>query len=169
MSSFRKPPRCHKQSGVMLLEALIGLLIFSIGILAMIGMQAISIKNSASATYRSEASYLANQIISQMWASVLRNADGTINEADFATYALNSADATCTVGANATGGVNANVVNWLGSDVSRLPQPHTGALRQIITTTAGTHDVTVTLCWGEWNDVTKTVVKHNFVATAQIN
>src|SRR5262249_20203359 len=60
--------RAHKnQAGVMLIEALIGILIFSIGILAMLGMQGAAIKNTTDARYRSEAAYLANQIIGQMW------------------------------------------------------------------------------------------------------
>jgi type IV pilus assembly protein PilV len=56
----------HRQGGVMLIEALIGILIFSIGILALIGMQATAVKNTTDARYRSEAAYLANSIISQM-------------------------------------------------------------------------------------------------------
>jgi type IV pilus assembly protein PilV len=55
------------QAGVMLIEALIGILIFSIGILALIGMQAAAMRNTTDAKYRSEAGFLANQIISQMW------------------------------------------------------------------------------------------------------
>ena len=55
------------QGGVILIEALIGILIFSIGILALIGMQAAAMKNTTDARYRSEAAYLANQIIGQMW------------------------------------------------------------------------------------------------------
>ena len=55
------------QGGVILIEALIGILIFSIGILALIGMQAAAMKNTTDARYRSEAAFLANQIIGQMW------------------------------------------------------------------------------------------------------
>ena len=55
------------QSGVMLIEALIGMLIFSIGILAMIGMQATAMRNTTDARYRSEAAFLATQIVGQMW------------------------------------------------------------------------------------------------------
>jgi type IV pilus assembly protein PilV len=55
------------QSGVMLIEALIGILIFSIGILALIGMQATAMRNTTDARYRSEASFLATQIVGQMW------------------------------------------------------------------------------------------------------
>jgi type IV pilus assembly protein PilV len=57
----------HNQAGVMLIEALIGILIFSIGILALLGMQGAAIKNTTDARYRSEASYLATQIVGQMW------------------------------------------------------------------------------------------------------
>jgi type IV pilus assembly protein PilV len=51
----------------MLLEALIAILIFSVGILAMIGMQATAIKEVADAKYRSDAAFLANQLIGQLW------------------------------------------------------------------------------------------------------
>lgn len=58
----------------MVLEALISILIFSIGILAIIGLQAASIKNTAAAKYRTDASLLANQVIGQMWVSDKTNA-----------------------------------------------------------------------------------------------
>jgi type IV pilus assembly protein PilV len=53
----------------MLLESFIAILIFSMGILAIVGMQASAIKNSADSKYRSEASLLANELIGQMWVS----------------------------------------------------------------------------------------------------
>jgi len=58
----------QRQGGVMLLEALIGILIFSIGILALLGMQAVAMRTSIDAKYRSEASFLANEIVGVMWA-----------------------------------------------------------------------------------------------------
>lgn len=61
----KKPP--HKQDGVMLLEALIGLLVFSIGILALLAMQAIAMRATMDAKYRGEASFLANEIVGVMW------------------------------------------------------------------------------------------------------
>jgi type IV pilus assembly protein PilV len=54
------------QAGVVLIEALLGILIFSIGILALIGMQSVAVKNTIDARYRSEAAYLANSILSQI-------------------------------------------------------------------------------------------------------
>jgi type IV pilus assembly protein PilV len=79
MTTMRQP---KPQSGVMLIEALIAILIFSIGILALVGMQGTAIKNTADARFRSEAAFLANQILSQMWLdrtnlSRYGDADGT--------------------------------------------------------------------------------------------
>jgi type IV pilus assembly protein PilV len=66
---MRRPlPRKSTQQGVVLLEVMIAILIFSIGVLAIVGLQATMIKNTADAKYRSDASYIAQQRIGQMWA-----------------------------------------------------------------------------------------------------
>lgn len=57
------------QAGVMLLEALIAVLIFSLGILSLVALQATSIQLTSDAKYRTDASLLANKLIGQMWAS----------------------------------------------------------------------------------------------------
>ena len=59
------------QAGVMLLEALIAILIFSLGILALVALQATSIKLTGDAKYRTDATLLANRLIGQMWVSAL--------------------------------------------------------------------------------------------------
>lgn len=56
----------RRQRGVMLIEALVGIIIFSIGVLAVTGLQAVSIKTSIEAKNRTDAAMLANSIISQM-------------------------------------------------------------------------------------------------------
>ena len=53
----------------MLLEALIAILIFSLGILALVALQATSIKLTGDAKYRTDATLLANRLIGQMWAA----------------------------------------------------------------------------------------------------
>jgi type IV pilus assembly protein PilV len=55
-----------RQDGVVLIEALLGILIFSIGILALIGMQSVAVKNTVDARYRTEAAYLAKDILNQI-------------------------------------------------------------------------------------------------------
>jgi type IV pilus assembly protein PilV len=57
----------RKQAGAFLLEALIGLLIFSFGILGIVALQAQSMRFTNDAELRAEATYLANSLISQMW------------------------------------------------------------------------------------------------------
>ena len=57
----------RSQQGVMLIEALVAILLFTLGIIAVMGLQANSIIQVSQAKYRTDASYLANQIIGQMW------------------------------------------------------------------------------------------------------
>lgn len=60
-------PTRHSQSGAYLLEALIGILIFSLGVLGIVGLQAASLRTSSDAGLRAEAVFAANQLIGQMW------------------------------------------------------------------------------------------------------
>ena len=56
----------NRQSGVMLLEALIAILIFSLGILGIVGMQASAVKANRDAKFRTDAGLLANELVGQM-------------------------------------------------------------------------------------------------------
>ena len=75
MTSFspRPTPSLRSQRGIMLLEGLIAILIFSLGVLAMIGMQAVSVSQTSQAKYRVDASLLANKLIAQMWSDLPAN------------------------------------------------------------------------------------------------
>lgn len=55
------------QSGIALLEALIAILIFSLGILTIVGIQATSIRLAGDAQLRTKASLLAERLVGQMW------------------------------------------------------------------------------------------------------
>jgi len=57
----------QEQAGVVLLEVLIAILIFSVGILAVVGMQVAAINNVNDSKYRSEAAFLTNRLLSLMW------------------------------------------------------------------------------------------------------
>lgn len=72
------------QKGVVLLEALIAILIFSIGILAIVGLQAAMIKNTSDNKSRSDASFIAQELIGRMWADPnnIANYYGVTNVAD---------------------------------------------------------------------------------------
>lgn len=68
------------QSGVMLLEALIAILIFSLGILGVVGLQASALSVSRDAHYRADAALLANELVGSMFAS---DRTGTVLQANF--------------------------------------------------------------------------------------
>lgn len=61
-------PANKPESGFLLIEALIAILIFSLGILGLVALQAVVIKETTDAQYRVEASMFTNQLIAQMWA-----------------------------------------------------------------------------------------------------
>jgi type IV pilus assembly protein PilV len=114
--------------GVMLLEALIGILIFSIGILGLVGLLSASIRNTTEARYRGEAAYLANQIIGRMWT----------DRANLAAYALTS-------GTTCNSSSTAALQIWLCQVEAGLPGITAAANRPTIT--VATDTVTVTLRW----------------------
>jgi len=137
--------RPSTQRGVMLLEALIGILIFSVGILALIGMQAMAMRATIDAKYRSEASFLANEILGKMWV-----ADKT-NLAAFATSP--GTPAACPA---------APVCPWIDRVELLLPNA-TGANAPEIAVSA--NEVTVTVRWQPPGDAQPS----NHVAVTQIN
>jgi type IV pilus assembly protein PilV len=53
--------------GVMLIEALIAILLFSVGILAVVGLQGAMTKAQSAAKFRGDAAYLASEAIGTMW------------------------------------------------------------------------------------------------------
>jgi type IV pilus assembly protein PilV len=62
-------PSLPRQSGFMLIEVLVAILIFAFGVLSVVGLQASAIKQSSGAKYRTDASMLANDLIGRMWVT----------------------------------------------------------------------------------------------------
>lgn len=56
------------EQGMALIEGLIAILIFSIGILSIVGLQAANLRQANDAKYRVDASFLANQALGMIWA-----------------------------------------------------------------------------------------------------
>ncbi|CAG0934710.1 hypothetical protein RHDC3_03020 [Rhodocyclaceae bacterium] len=121
----------------MLLEVLVSILIFAIGVLSIVGLQVNSIKQSTAAKYRTDASLLVNEYVSRMWVT---NRTFAALNADFS-----------------TGGAEYN--NWLPSVQALLPgaaaNPPTVAIASIPSGVAGglpSSHVTVTLRWKAPNE-----------------
>jgi type IV pilus assembly protein PilV len=135
------------QAGAALLEALIAILIFSIGILAAVGMQAAAIKNVTDSKYRTQASFLANRLIAQMWTDAIN-----VNA-----YAYPG-----------SGPVPAKIQTWV-SDVNNMP--NATALPPIVSVanaTAQGGTVTVQVRWQLAEEKTKNLPPHNYTAVAAI-
>jgi type IV pilus assembly protein PilV len=141
-----------RQQGVMLLEALIGILIFSVGILALIGMQATAMRATIDAKYRSEASYLVNEVIGRMWVD-------RANLADYATSPGTPAACPGTAPCDWIARVNALLPNATGANAPEI----------VVTTTGGgatlVNEVTVTVRWQAPGDSEAS----NHTSTTQIN
>jgi type IV pilus assembly protein PilV len=124
----------------MLIEALVAILLFSVGVVAVMGMQTVSIEQVSQAKYRTDASYLANQIIGMMWL------DSSVNNTNLPSWT--------TVGYSKR-------VPWDAVVASTLPNG-TGT----IATVAGSSSMmTITINWRMPNETTT----RKFVTIANIN
>jgi type IV pilus assembly protein PilV len=65
------PPRRRSDRGIVrgfvLIEALIALLIFSLAVLGLVGLQASMTRATSGAKYRADAAYLASDLVGLMW------------------------------------------------------------------------------------------------------
>lgn len=66
-NTLSSKPTSASQSGAMLVEVMVSVLIFAFGILGIVGLQAASVAQVSDAKYRSDAALLANQLIGTMW------------------------------------------------------------------------------------------------------
>ena len=138
-----------EQRGAMLLEALIAILIFSMGILALMGMQVTAINTVSESKYRSDAGFLANRIIGQIWA----------DRANIGTYACNP----CTT----TGTGNIDTRAWateIQSGALQLPGV-TDAANQPTITLGANNQVMLQMFW-QTPDVT---AQRNHLVIAYVN
>lgn len=99
-----KITRCNKESGSVLIESLIAVLIFSMGILAVVGLQAVSMKNTTQAKIRTDASFVAAMRIGEMWLhqsdlSIFAETDTSLPELPSGkrTTVINGTQATVTI------------------------------------------------------------------------
>lgn len=159
MNKIIHTPQCGRparsqsaQTGVMLLEAMVAILIFSLGVLSVIQLQAVSIKQATGAEYRSMAALLANDLISRMWAS---DKTAATLQTNFGTSGANYTQWLNTVRSSGLPNVS--------SDKSTLP---TVTFTTIPATASGpaSSRAEVTVFWQEPGDTTT----HSYIAVAQL-
>lgn len=112
------------QRGGTLLEVLVSLVIFSIGVLGIVGLQATAARNSGESKYRADAALLTDQLIAQMWTSNVA-VSGVLSS--FST----------------SGTISSKVSAWRTKVAAALPAG-TGAVN-VLDATAGL--VSITVCW----------------------
>ncbi len=153
----------RSQQGSFMIEAMIGIMIFFMGVLAMIGLQASSIAIQSDAQYRNEAGNLVDQILGEINLGA-RDPNGAVVAGTLAGFAHQATGGTTTcrllaTDANAntdccnfSGAVSVNplVTNWVAAvstdTATRLPA--SDATRQQIVVNAGvSNQVIVTVCW----------------------
>lgn len=149
------------QQGVMLIEALIAILIFSIGILAVVGMQSVAIKNVTESRSRSEAAFLASELLAQMWI------DQNISPAGANTSNVTVAN----YDYQGTGSVPARLAGWVARVNGKLPgstQP--GVKPKVTITNAGTSGATVQiqLFWQQPEEASLGLPPHAYVVIASV-
>lgn len=118
-----------RQRGVFLLEALLAILILSIGILGLVAMQARAISFSVDAEDRNRAALLANDMVSAMWSQQTTDAGALSSQiADWQTRvqaALPPYDSS--VGATVSAPVNGVVtvtVTWTPVGAGAIPHTY---------------------------------------------
>lgn len=123
------------QSGFTLIEGLIALLIFSLGILGLVAMQANAINLSTEARARIDASFLADQLFGLLAVS---------DPAQLASFAHRPSGGTVCApgGSDSTAAV---VTDWLAQVGALLPGAPPEQQQIVVNTVDRT--VTVTLCW----------------------
>lgn len=65
-----------RQRGIVLIDAMVAILIFSVGILGMVALQGSAVEMTSAANYRLNAAMLADQVIAQMWTDTPANIAG---------------------------------------------------------------------------------------------
>ena len=148
----RNLPHAPRQTGSMLLEALIAMLVFSMGVLAIVGMQAVAVRVSSDAKYRSDAGLLANQLIGSMMVSTrtpatLNTNFSSPNGASYLTWR--------TEVQNTLPGVSANPPVVSIADISAGP------------TTSQVTQVTITIFWLSPSEPVGTAA-HQYVTVSEI-
>lgn len=136
--------------GFVLIEALVSIAIFSFALIGLVSLQSASVTAATDAKYRSDASYLSNQIIGQIWS----------DRPNILNYIHRATGTPCLPSGAAS--TNPVVLNWLAEVAATLP----GATSSVQTLAVGANNtITVVVCWKRKQDVDF----HQQVTVAQIN
>ena len=153
----------HKQQrGFLVIEALVAILIFSLGILGLVAMGSTAIGAQSDARFRTDAAALADEIANQMAVLAARDTNpipfgqpDLVLQASLLTFARLPVGAAGPAGCPFTGAAGNPVVTAWAASVVNGPRRLPGATvtsQQIIVDTAAFNRVDITVCWQGPND-----------------
>lgn len=149
--SLNRRRRAGAQRGVFLLEALVAILIFSLGILGMVAMGGVAIAAHGDAQYRTEAAAYAQEMAAEI--ALAMSSNGAANATtlpNFVHQPVSGGSCVFAGGASSDARVTAWVKRVTGETDAKKGLPgSTDVSQQInIDLTPGNHrKVTITLCW----------------------
>ncbi|RYF74563.1 MAG: type IV pilus modification protein PilV [Comamonadaceae bacterium] len=137
------------QRGMFLIEALVSVLLFAIGILGMVGMSALATASQSDAQYRTLAAGLANKMAQEAWLRVARSEVGsaemraTALRNSLATFQHQPTGQDCNFSGAAATEATTATSSW------HLPGA-TASMQQVLVDTdpaTGFNRMTITVCW----------------------
>ncbi|MFJ2987962.1 hypothetical protein ACIPF8_08850 [Collimonas sp. NPDC087041] len=156
--NFRK-----HQKGVLLIEVLCAIVIFSFGILGLVGLQTTAVAQSGDAKLRSAAAELADKYINQMWVSNRTSATAaTTLQAPFSSSPPGAAY-TAWLGATNTAGTVLGILPGTKAPIVTF-QPQVAGCASTTPMTC-TSQVSITMFWTAPHDS----VQHQYTVNAQIS
>jgi len=129
--SFRRGMR-----GFSLVEVLVSVLVFALGVLALVRLQAAAVKMSTDARQRAEATFLADQLLARMLIAD-RAVAGSFNHRP---------EGTTPCAPTGTASTNALLVDWLAQVTATFPRADANE-QQVIVAGTPPDEVTIRLCW----------------------
>ncbi len=143
--------RALRTAGFTMIEVLVSLLVFSLGVLALVQIQGTAVRLSSDARDRAVATFLADQLLARMLISDPATAGSFAHMPDGSTACAPTGSAS----------TNAVVTAWLAEVADQLPGA-TSALQQVVVN-ATTGEVTVRLCWQNGSDPARSLAVTNQV------
>lgn len=156
--SVARPARLQgrRAGGFTMIEVLVALLVFSLGVLGLVTIQATATRMAGDARDRAVATFLADQLLARMLIADPASAS-TFEHLATGTTACNP---------SGTASTNAVVTGWLAEVAQQLPQaPST--LQQVVVVPPSPPEISarviVTLCWQNGNDPPRSLSVSNQV------
>ncbi len=140
----------RRERGSFLLEALIAILIVAFGLLGLVGLQARVLQQVDDAQFRSEAVFMTNTLIGQMWTALPSGANPALLDSKF----------------GSTPGTGTEYIEFKNWVQQRLPGATTAPQVQFLARPPNAMDVTITVFWKPPGEIA--APEHQFQATATI-